>query len=275
MLPDNLSITDLKDDEIIIDNTIICKKCGNPRTFTLEDGLRVRVMCKCQSEDLNKKEKEKAYEKRLEKMKHLQEMSLTGERYKNSRFKNLDLSVDKTFIATAERLKTFVEKWKEIKEYGAGFYLYSKISGNGKTELASCVTNGLVDKYVPAVVINMLEVSKRLLYLYNQGGGAEAMFIGDLGKIDFLVIDDLGVERLVNSRGDTFLQDKLYDIVNRRYIAKKPTAFTSNYSLEQLVTERGLQVRTADRIREMSHAMIELKGTSYRPKMREKIPTLF
>ena len=275
MLPGNLSISDLKDDEMIIDNTIVCKNCGTPRMLTLEDGLRVRAMCKCQSEYYSRKEKEKAFQKRLEKMKYLQEMSLTGLRYKNSKFENLDLNVDETFVSTAERLKTFVERWQDIKEAGAGFYLYSKTPGNGKTELASCTSNALFERYIPAIVLNMIEVSKRLRYSYSQGGQSEFEFLRDLAGVDFLVIDDLGIECLSKSGADTFLQERLYDIINRRYILRKPTAFTSNFTLEQLVKERGLWLRTADRIREMSHAMIELKGASYRPKMREKIPMLF
>ncbi len=275
MLPQNISIIDLKEDETLIDNTIICKKCGTPRMVTIDEGFRVRALCKCQAEEESKKQKQEAFRKQFEKYQYLQEMSLTGLRYKNSTFENLDLDVDQSFLTAVDRLKTYCDKWTSVEEVGAGFCLYSKTPGNGKTELASCTCNALNEQYIPAIVINMLEVSKRLRFAYSQGGQSEYELMRDLANIDFLVIDDLGVECLSKNGADTFLQERLYDIINRRYISRKPTAFTSNFKLEQLVTERGLWLRTADRIREMCHAMIELKGVSYRPKMREKAPVLF
>ena len=46
-----------------------------------------------------------------------------------------------------------------------------------------------------------------------------------------------------------------------------PTIFTSNYSIQDLINDRGLEVKTADRIAEMSNAVIKLEGTSYRETM--------
>ena len=63
------------------------------------------------------------------------------------------------------------------------------------------------------------------------------------------------------------MQEKIYDIINRRYANKMPTIFTSNYSIQDLINDRGLEVKTADRIAEMSNAVIKLEGTSYRETM--------
>ncbi len=46
---------------------------------------------------------------------------------------------------------------------------------------------------------------------------------------DILVIDDFGVERPAD-----WINDKLYQILNERYINRKVTIFTSNESLETL-----------------------------------------
>ena len=99
---------------------------------------------------------------------------------------------------------------------------------------------------------------------YNREIETENQIIDKLAKIDLLVLDDVGSEKLFKNNGESFMQEKIYDIINRRYINKMPTIFTSNYSIQQLIDERGLEIRTADRIAEMSNAVMKLDGTSYR-----------
>ena len=43
-----------------------------------------------------------------------------------------------------------------------------------------------------------------------------------------------------------WLQTLLFDLINRRYNAKKPTIFSSNYSLNELVNLRGIAERTIE-----------------------------
>lgn len=266
---------DLREDEVEVDGIIICTKCGTARMFKSDDGtFCTRALCKCQSLQAEKQAQIAQYKEHCNEVKRLSMISVLGPRQMLT-FDMLDLNVDISFIRTAERLRTYCDNWKKVRQAGAGFYLYSQTPGNGKTALTACVANALTEKYIPTLMTNMLEISKRLRYAYSTGNQPEYEILQILVSAEFLVIDDLGVERLTKSGEDTFLQERLYDIINRRYNEFKPTAFTSNFTLEQLVKERGLWLRTADRIREMSHAMIELKGTSYRPKMREKIPTLF
>ena len=49
----------------------------------------------------------------------------------------------------------------------------------------------------------------------------------------------------------------------------KPTIFTSNYSLQELVQDRGLLDKTVDRILEMSTAILKVEGRSNRAKREE------
>jgi DNA replication protein DnaC len=90
--------------------------------------------------------------------------------------------------------------------------------------------------------------------------------------VDFLVIDDIGVNNFKKDNGDNFTQDKLGEIINERYSLRKPTIFTSNYSPKQLIEERGVKEKTVDRIVEMSSVILQLEGSSYRHKGRGKTP---
>ena len=86
-------------------------------------------------------------------------------------------------------------------------------------------------------------------------------------SVDFLFIDDIGTERLRTNGEDSWIQEQIFDIINKRYNNQKPTVFSSNHSIRQLVEDRGLMEKTADRILEMSKdARIKLEGDSYRHK---------
>ena len=82
--------------------------------------------------------------------------------------------------------------------------------------------------------------------------------------MDLLIIDDIGTEIVIKNGEKTWIQDKIYDVINARYINQKPTIFSSNESLVDLVEKCGLMKKTVDRIAAMSTAKIELRGSSYR-----------
>ena len=96
-----------------------------------------------------------------------------------------------------------------------------------------------------------------------------------LTEVDFLFIDDIGTERMTTADGaELWVQDKMFDIINRRYNAKKPTVFTSNYGLKDLYKNRGVAKKTVDRIYEMTAgADMKVDGTNYRIiKNEQKLP---
>lgn len=89
--------------------------------------------------------------------------------------------------------------------------------------------------------------------------------------MDLLILDDIGTEVIVKSTKEkSWLQEKIYEIINARYVDKKSTVFSSNESLQDLQSKCGMQEKTVDRIAEMSTVQLELRGTSYRAKCREQ-----
>lgn len=246
------------------DSRVYCKNCNTPREWISEDGeFRVRCLCRCQQEKQQDLEKQRQDMIRLEKMKSLKEFSLLGRRYENSTFDNLDLNRPQAFTKAVRRSRAYCDNWQIVKSQGYGIYIFGPV-GTGKTELVACICNELIKNLVPVIITNFLEVSKKLRDSYNLEVETENQIIDKLAKIDLLIIDDIGSEILKNKQRESFMQEKIYDIINRRYINKMPTIFTSNYSIQQLIDERGLEIRTADRMAEMSNAVMKLDGTSYR-----------
>lgn len=246
------------------DGLIFCKHCNTPRTWISDDGsFKVRCLCKCQKDKQQELEKQIQAALEFEKIKSLKELSLLGRRYTNSSFENLDMNRPQSFVKAVKRCKSYCDNWDLVKKQGYGIYLFGSV-GTGKTELVACICNALVARLVPVIITNFLEISKKLRDSYNREVETENEIISRLAKVELLIIDDIGSEKLVKNNKESFMQEKIYDIVNRRYINKMPTIFTSNYSIQQLIDERGLEIRTADRIAEMSNAVMKLDGSSYR-----------
>lgn len=114
------------------------------------------------------------------------------------------------------------------------------------------------------------ETTKEIKATFNQKSTeSEADLINKVATIDFLVIDDIGTESMKKNGEDTWIQEKIYDVLNKRYNAKKPTIFTSNNSFSELVNERGMLDKSVDRIMEMSNVILKFEGQSYRREMRK------
>lgn len=74
-----------------------------------------------------------------------------------------------------------------------------------------------------------------LLDLLRPGGPERALY--DLADCDLLVLDDVGSER-----GTDWTAERLYALVNRRWLEARPTVCTSNLDSDQLQTTVGPRV---------------------------------
>lgn len=257
----------LSDDEYIKDEVIYCKKCNTPRMFVNEH-FKVRCLCKCQAEERDRAKDMERERKRLEYIDKLQTASLIGERYKNVSFSNTETGHNADFDTAFIRCKRYCEVADKVLQDGLGIYIYGT-KGTGKTHLTACMANELMNKYKQVLFTNFFEISKMIRGTFGNSNESESDYINRLANIDFLFLDDLGTERVQTQNGDLWLQEKIFDVLNKRYNMKKPTIFTSNYSLPELINARGIMDKTVDRITEMSNAIFEIKGASYRMKARK------
>ncbi len=86
---------------------------------------------------------------------------------------------------------------------------------------------------------------------------------------DFVFFDDIGKES-IGDRKSAYNSRIMYEIINARYNAKKPTIFSSNYSLNDLIAVLGVDRATVERITEMSVKTIKLEDKNYRKEIREQ-----
>ena len=112
------------------------------------------------------------------------------------------------------------------------------------------------------------EISKIIREAYNKRNSEEEL-INKITSVDFLFIDDIGTEVLKKNDEDTWLQGVVFDVINKRYNNKKPTIFTSNHSIQELISQRGFMPKTVDRIIEMSSLILKIEGKSFRIENRK------
>ena len=257
----------------IKDDLLHCSICNEPLQTIIDnpftgESKKVNCICQCDAEKLRKEEQERRDAERQREIKKLQRNSLLGDRYKDASFETTHTGDNSSFDTAFKRCKNYCEVSSKVLENGYGIYLWGN-SGTGKTHLTACMVNELIKQHRPTLFTNFFEISQIIRGTFNSSTESEINMVEKISNIDFLFIDDLGTEKVTKNGEDNWLQEKIFEILNKRYNNKKPTVFTSNYSLEELVNARGLMDKTVDRILEMSSLILKVEGESYRIKNRK------
>ena len=249
------------------DGLLYCTKC-HTRRCTKDPvpmiGKRMPVVCECMKEAERKEKEREAQEEKLRKLDKIRGASLLGDRYKDTTFDKTDLDRPADFQKAFQRCRKYCQIADQALEHGYGMYIYGD-SGTGKTHLTACMCNELMSQMHQCLFTNFFEISKLIRSTWNGNADSENV-VRRICEVDFLFLDDLGTEMVTKNGEDNWLQGQVFDIINKRYNNKKPTIFSSNYSMNELIADRGLMKKTVDRIGEMSTAMIKLSGESYRRK---------
>lgn len=199
---------------------------------------------------------------------------MLGKIYKNITFENTLDSDSPEFNHVLSRCKKFCRNYKDVLANGCGIYLWGDI-GVGKTHVTACIANNLLEKCVPVLFTNLFEISKAVRATFRRDSmQTEQNLMNQFSKIEILIFDDLGSEIFTNAKQeDTWLNGLLYDLINARYNAGKPTIFTSNYGLKELVEKRGISEKTVNRIFAMTKgAVMRISGESMRGKFTKELP---
>jgi DNA replication protein DnaC len=100
--------------------------------------------------------------------------------------------------------------------------------GTGKTHLAVGVLHTLVDRYrLRALFVDFTELVHRIQASFDlQSPESKGEILGLVQSAELLVLDELGAQK-----PSAFVSDLLYLVINHRYARRRPTVFTTNYSL--------------------------------------------
>jgi DNA replication protein DnaC len=256
----------------------ICPHCGEKvlvRTARICGKLmHFRIMCECEEKEQEAEEELQKQRRKTERIKGLKSLSLLGKRYENVMFESPGTGMNPSFDTALNHCKKYCENFKQMLKTGQGMYIYGGF-GVGKTHLTACISNELMKNFVPVLFTYLFEISKAIKSTFDKASFGKASasisseteqsLIEKFSKINLLIFDDLGKEIFIKNENDTWIQNVLFDLINRRYNDLKSTIFSSNYSLKELVEKRGLNEATADRIAEMTkNFVLKISGKSRR-----------
>ena len=241
----------LSDTEYIENGLLHCKKCGKPtetiilHPFTGEQ-RKVRIICDCRKKDLEAhKEQERA--EGIYRQKHIcfAESNMISWTFENDDRKNEKLS---------RAMQNYVRDFADYKKQGKGLLLHGPC-GTGKTYLAACIANALIENGYTAYMTDFVRLSNMI---FDTKEGKQA-FIDALNRYSLLILDDLGVERTTE-----YMKETVYNIINTRYKAGLPFIVTTNLSMKEIIGTQDISnTRTYDRIIERC-IPVEVVGVSRR-----------
>jgi DNA replication protein DnaC len=120
-----------------------------------------------------------------------------------------------------------------------GWLLLQGGYGCGKTHLAAAVANYAVGMGVPTLFLTVPDLLDTLRFAYNDEDTTFEARFEEIRNARLLVLDDFGTQ---NATG--WAQEKLFQIVNYRYINKLPTVVTTNLLFDEI--EARIRSRLSD-----------------------------
>ena len=207
---------------------ITCPKCGEPQLFR-EGKYDIAVDCTC--------EKQARVTRKLSKFKN---MSITARNNSSDIFKNADYTVpaDQKILA---KMQKYADNFHKAQADNVGLLL-TGTPGTGKTFYANCISNFIQEKGYSVLSFNLSGYLRKIQEGYDKKEvSAEDKLLQAVKEVDLLFIDDLGSEKL-----SEWGIEKVYNLIDERYRAKKPIIITTN--LDKRGLEHQLDLNGSDKL---------------------------
>jgi DNA replication protein DnaC len=150
------------------------------------------------------------------------------ERLGNLSFENFNtLGNEKAKFVTPQERESLHQAFEVCEEFDAGWLLLEGGYGCGKTHLAAAIANHAVSKGVPTLFITVPDLLDSLRFAFNDPETTFEQRFAEIRTADLLILDDFGTQNAT-----PWSQEKIFQIMNYRYINKLPTVITTNLMLD-------------------------------------------
>lgn len=226
------------------DGLKVCGVCHTRKQVFFEvEGLipRTKVACMCKCEQ-DKQRSEDEARKREEARKRIEDMR--GRGLADAQYRQCTFALDDSKESKASMFcRAYVSDWEWVQENNAGVMLYGDVGG-GKTFLASCIANALIDQGVYVMMTSITRLTAAMQENYSEN---RARILREVASVPLLILDDVGAER-----NTPYALEQAYEIVNARYKAKRPLIVTTNLTMPALKNAENIDYkRIFDRLVEM------------------------
>ena len=130
-----------------------------------------------------------------------------------------------TDTPSVQMAKRYTENWKKVKAENLGLLLWGDV-GTGKSFLAACIANELLEKGVPVLMTNFSKILNQMGAMYSD---ERYRYIASFNRFSLLIIDDLGIER-----NTEYALEQVYAVIDERYKTGLPLIITTNLTISQL-----------------------------------------
>lgn len=249
----NIKKLEIPDEEIITNkhSKILgrCKKCKEVIRYKTNKYEFMRD-CKCM--------RKYRVEAKLDKFKNL---SITDRNFKSDIFMNAKIDKNGAEAELYRKIKNYVKGFDEVLKLNDGL-LFKGNCGTGKTFLANCICNFLIDKGYAVLSFKLADYLRVLREDFEKKTGLEGKLLEAIKEADMLFIDDLGSEKLSEDWG----KEKLCTLIDTRYSARKPILITTNLTATEMVDF--LRYKNTDKILDRINQMTKTFDFTWETKRK-------
>jgi len=150
--------------------------------------------------------------------------------YTDMTLDDFDLRRGELDSVEADNLERALEQARAFAANPVGWLTFTGTYGCGKTHLAAGIANARAREGHPALFVVVPDLLDHLRAAFNpQSPITYDKRFEEVRRAPFLVLDDLGTESAT-----PWAQEKLFQLLNYRYVAKLPTVLTTSRLMEDL-----------------------------------------
>ena len=210
-----------KEDYIGEDGLLYCGICGEAKEAYLPHNNffgkdRRSRNCRCFREYHEAQKSEDEHTRHLQKVDELKRNCFRYSNYVNVTFEN-SKTKNKQFVYCLD----YVNNWEKSKENNIGLLFWGDV-GTGKTYLAACIANALIEQEVSVKMLNFS-------HILNSGFETRNELLEDICRCSLLIIDDFGSERETE-----YGLEIIHSVLDARYNCGKPMIVTTNLPLQTI-----------------------------------------
>ena len=207
------------------DGLLYCGKCHKPKEAYFPEGKALfgldRHPAECDCQRAAREEREAAEQRRrhLDTVEELKRWGFTDPTIRDWTFEN-----DNGRNPQTELARRYVEHREDMRTDNIGCLFWGGV-GTGKSYLAGCIANALMEKEIPVHMTNFALILNDLAASFE--GHNE--YISRLCRYPLLILDDFGMER-----GTEYGLEQVFNVIDSRYRSGKPLIVTTNLTLDDL-----------------------------------------
>ena len=238
-----------------------CGKCHKPKEAYFPEGKALfgldRHPAECDCQRAAREEREAAEQRRrhLDTVEELKRWGFTDPTMRDWTFEN-----DNGRNPQTELARRYVEHWEDMRADNIGCLFWGGV-GTGKSYLAGCIANALMEKEISVHMTNFALILNDLAASFE--GRNE--YISRLCRYPLLILDDFGMER-----GTEYGLEQVFNVIDSRYRSGKPLIVTTNLTLDGLRSpEDTAHARIYDRLLSMCVPM-RFTGDNFRQEAAQR-----